>query len=196
MALWFQTHKQRSTSRSLALICGPHLEKFSPSVLSLERPCNEFGYSFSWASGGTPRLSKGETVIECRIEKFILMVAVTESIEFSTAKGNLERERTRIRGQQMDLFYPSTEGFQDRDASSSTRTARSHLENEVVEEQSLCEKLPSVVAGAEKRYSGKRNPNVEVCTKTKTTRARCRIKPEKRVDGIAPFCAIQRLDHG
>ena len=54
------------------------------------------------------RLSKGKKVI-------VLMVAVTEqkavpSIEFSTAKGNLEREHTRSRGQQLDLFKPSTEG--------------------------------------------------------------------------------------
>ena len=92
---------------ALALIYVPHL--FSPSVLSLGRLCNEFGFSYSWASGGTPRLSKGETVIECRIEIFVLMVAVTEqkavpSIVFSTAKGNLERERTRSGGQQLGLL--------------------------------------------------------------------------------------------
>ena len=38
----------------------------------------------------------------------------------------------------------------------------------------------------------------EVCKKTRTTRARCRIKPEKREDGIAPstkFGDLITVDH-
>ena len=48
------------------------------SVLSLVRLCNEFGYSYSWPSGEPPRLSKGKNVIECSIENFVPVVAVTK----------------------------------------------------------------------------------------------------------------------
>ena len=44
----------------------------------------------------------------------------------------------------------------------------------------------------------RKTPNCEVCKKTKPTRARCRIKPEKRVDGIAPstkFGDLITVDH-
>ena len=72
--------------------------KDSPSVLSLGRLCNELGYSFLWPSGETPRLLKNKKVIECNIEHFVPTVAVTNqkavsSVEFSTAEGNLEREK-------------------------------------------------------------------------------------------------------
>ena len=47
-----------------------------------------------------------------------------------------------------DLSQPFTERLEERDASSSTPTARCDPEHEVVEEQSLDEKLPSVVTDA------------------------------------------------
>ena len=80
----------------------------------------------------------------------------------------------------------------------------------VVEEKPLDEKLPSVVTNAERDTLAKdtkskkgiigsqprsnhsvfthypEDPNCEVCKETNTTRARCGIKPKKRVDGIAP----------
>ena len=68
-ALWSQTRKQMSTSRNLALMV--HLLEESPSVLSLERLCNELGSSYSWPSRETPRLSKGKKVIECSIKNFV-----------------------------------------------------------------------------------------------------------------------------
>ena len=127
-----------------------HSVKDSLSVLLLGRLCNELGYSYSWPTRETPRLSKGKKVIECSIENFVLMVPVTKqkavpSIEFSTAKGNLERERKRSGGQQLDLLQPSTAGLQNGDASSTTPTAGGGPKHDVVEEQSLGEKLPSVV---------------------------------------------------
>ena len=112
----------------------------------------------------------------------------------------------------LDLSEPDTEGLQERDASSSTPTARS------CRRKSLDEKLPSVVTDAggdtlakeTKRKKGTigsqprgnhnafthiqkkpslppslLSPNCEVCKKTRTTRARKRMKPKKRLDGIA-----------
>ena len=77
-------------------------------------------------------------------------------------------------------------------------------------EQPLEDKLPAVVTDAvgdtlakeSKRKKGTigshprgnhneftlypKDPNCQLCKKTNTTRARCTIKPKKRVDGIAP----------
>ena len=80
----------------------------------------------------------------------------------------------------------------------------------VDEEKPLYDKLPSMVTDAgrdtlAKETKSKRgilssqprgnhnmfthfpkDPDCEICMKTNTTRARCRIKPQKRGDGIAP----------
>ena len=47
----------------------------------------------NWPSGGFPRLSEGKRVIECSIENFVPVVAVTQhrvcpSVDFSPASGN------------------------------------------------------------------------------------------------------------
>ena len=55
-----------------------HLVKDSPSVLLMGRLCNELGCSYSWPSEETPRLSKGKIVIECSIDNFVPVVAVTK----------------------------------------------------------------------------------------------------------------------
>ena len=72
------------------------------------------------------------------------------SIEFSTAKGNLERER-EVDDTMLDLLQPFTEGLEDVRCIFLTPTAWS----EVVEEHSHGEKLPSVATDGE-RHSGKR----------------------------------------
>ena len=115
MALWSQIRKQRT------------LVEDSPSVLSLGRLCNELGYSCSWPSGETRRLSKGKKVIGCNIENFDPVVAVTKqktlpSIEFSLVKGNFEREN-EVEDTMLDLLKPFTEGLEEDDASSSTPNA-------------------------------------------------------------------------
>ena len=80
------------------------------------------------------------------------MVAVTKqkgvpSIEFSTAEGNLEREK-EAEDTMLDLLQPLKTGTQERDASSSTPTARRELSHEVAEEKPTDEELPSVVTDA------------------------------------------------
>ena len=83
-------------------------------MLSLGQLCNETAYSCLWPSGETPRLSKGKKVIGCSIENFVLVVAVTKqkavpSIEFSTSKGNVEREQ-EVEDTMLDLLNSCTEG--------------------------------------------------------------------------------------
>ena len=97
-----------------------HLAKDSSSVLSLGRLCFQFGHSYSWPTEATPRLSKGDKVIESHTENFVTMFAMIEqkavpSIEFSTAKRNLEREN-EVEDTMLDLLQPFTEGIQERDA--------------------------------------------------------------------------------
>ena len=75
-----------------------------------------------------PDYQKGKKVIEDNIETFVSMVAVTKqkavpSIEFSTPKENLEREQ-EVKDAMLDLLQLLTEGLKERDASSSTPTAR------------------------------------------------------------------------
>ena len=108
----------------------------------------------------------------------------------------------------LDLLQPFTEGLVERDASSSTATAWNDSKQEVVEEQHIDEKLPSVatdagrdslaqntkskkdIIGSQPRGTHNvfthypKDSNCEVCQKT--TRASCRMKPKKRVDGIGP----------
>ena len=87
-----------------------HLVENLPSMLSMGRLCNEVGYSCSWPSGETPRLSKGKKVIECGIENNVFVVAVIKqnavpSIEFSSASGNFERWK-EVEDTMMDLLKP------------------------------------------------------------------------------------------
>ena len=188
-----------------------HLVEDSPSVPSLGRPCNELGSSFSWPTN-SQFIKKSKRVIECIIENFLSMVAMTEqkavtSIEFSTAKGNLEREK-EVEDTMLDPLEPFAEGPEEYDASSSTPTARGAGEHEVVEENSFGDQVSSVVTDAgggalakdpksKKGIIGSqprgnhnvfthhpKDPICEVYKKT-TTRARCRMKPKKLVDGIA-----------
>ena len=124
------------------------LVKDSPSVLSLGRLCNDTGYYYSWPTRETPRLSNSKKVIERNTENFVTTKhKAVPSIEFSTAMGNLEREQ-EVDDTMLDLLQPFTEGLEEQVASSSTPTARGGPKHEVVEEQSLDEKLPSVVTDA------------------------------------------------
>ena len=104
-----------------------------------------------------PDKKNGKRGMECNIENFVPMVAVTKqkaepSIEFSTAKGNLEREQ-EVEDTMLDLLQPHLQ--KDWKNEMHLRQLRQPT-HEVVEEQSRDEKLPSVVtdAGGE-RYSGK-----------------------------------------
>ena len=185
-----------------------HLVKDSPSVPSLGRPCNELGSSYSWPTGDAPNLSKKK---KAREQSNAPSVTSSPCLQlpnkrqyhplFPTAKGNLEREK-----EVKDTMLDPSEEY---DASSSSPTARGAAKHAVVEEKSLGDQISSVVtdAGADalakdpKSKKGiigsqprgnhnvfthcPKDPNCEVYKKT-TTRARCRIKPKKRVDGIAP----------
>ena len=213
MALWSQTRRRRSTSINVALIYWYSWCKFLRQCYRVGKLYNEFGYSFSWPSDETPRLSKGKNVIECSIENFVSVVAVIKqkalpSMKSSTGKANLEREQ-EVERTMLDLLQPFTEGLEVRDASSSVPKASYDSKREVFEEQSITENLLSVVTDSGQdtlaketkskkgiicpQTRGNRNvfihypkdPNCEVCKKTKPTRARCRIKLENRVDGIA-----------
>ena len=89
---------------------------------------------------------------ECNLVNFVPMVAVTTqtavpSIEFSTAKGNLERKQ-EVEDFMLDLSQQFTEGLEERDSPSSTPTGGDDPKHEVVEELSLDQKLPSVVTDA------------------------------------------------
>ena len=96
----------------------------SPPVLSMGRLCSELGYS---ADRRNSQKTNGTRVIECNIEKFVPIVAenkpkAVQSIEFSTAKGNLKREQ-EVGDTMLDLSQPLTEGLQERNTSSSTPKA-------------------------------------------------------------------------
>ena len=100
----------------------------------------------------TPNFAKSKRVIEGIIENFVTMVAVTKqkavpSIEFSTAKGNLERAK-EVEDTMLDPLEPFSEGPEEYDASSSTPTAGGAAKHEVVEEKSLGDKISLVVTGA------------------------------------------------
>ena len=96
----------------------------------------------------------------------------------------------------LDLPQPFTEGLRERDASSSTPTTRMRnfprlppMRGKILWQKST--KYKKGIIGSQPRGNHNvfthipKDPNCEVCKKTKSTRARCRIKPEKRVDGIA-----------
>ena len=93
-----------------------HLLIDSPSVLWLARLCNEFGSSYSWTAGKTPRLSKGKRAIECNIDIVVPVLAVTKlkdvpSIEFPTSQGKTFSENEKRRTPMLDLLKPFSEGF-------------------------------------------------------------------------------------
>ena len=178
---------------------------------SIHRQCQlwedyatSLGFSSSWPSGETPRLSKGKRVVACSIENSVPGgVAVTHQrvvpcIEFSSAKGNFDREK-ELEDTMLDLLAPFTDGLKEDVACPSTPNARGDPVH-VIEEQLLEDKPPSVVTDArrdtlaketksEKRIIGSqqrgyqkaftrypKDPNCEVRKMTKTARARCRIK--------------------
>ena len=148
-----------------------------------------------------PEYQKCKKVIESSVENFVPVVAVTKqkavpSIEFSSAKGNLEREK-EVEDTMLGMSEPFTEGL-ERYASSSTSTAWGDPKHAISRKTSW-RQPPSVVTdpgrhtlaketkskkaiiGSEPR--GNHNvfthcmldPKCEVSKKTKTTRARCRI---------------------
>ena len=53
---------------------GAHLHvklvEDSLSVLSLGRPCDEMGHTYSWHSGENPKLTNGKKTVEFEIENF------------------------------------------------------------------------------------------------------------------------------
>ena len=84
-----------------------HLVDDSLSVLLLGRLCIELCDAFSWTSGETPRLSKGEKMIACCIENFVPVVAVTKQeavppIQFLSVKGIFKREK-EVKDTMLDL---------------------------------------------------------------------------------------------
>ena len=81
------------------------------------RHCSDLGYAFSWPSGGTSKLVKGKRVIECGIDNFIPMVAVTEQRavlikDISLAARNCEHERER-KDIMLELVKPFTNRLKD-----------------------------------------------------------------------------------
>ena len=95
---------------------------------------------------------EGRKVIDSNIDFFVLPVAVTkqkavQSIDFSTARRNFEREK-EVEDTMLDLLKLVTEGLQERTAYSSTPTAGGHRAHGVVEERSPSEKLHSVSTDA------------------------------------------------
>ena len=89
------------------------------------------------------------------------MVAMTEqkavpSIEFSKAKGNLERDK-EVEDTMLDPLEPFSEGPEEHDASSSTPTAGGAAKHEVVEETSLGDKISLVVTNAGRETLAKDN---------------------------------------
>ena len=142
------------------------------------------------------RQEEGQKVIECSIENFVRVVAVTKqqavpSSEFSPATGNLERE-AEVEDAMLDLLKPLTEGLKEYDVSSSIPNARNGPKH-VDEEKPLDDKLPSVVPDAGRDTLAKdtkskkgiigsqprgnhtvfthypKGPNCEVCKKTTNT---------------------------
>ena len=124
MAWWCRPRKQRSTSRSLALVSGDiwwnflrpccHWEDNAMNLFNLTRGRQE----------KFPDYQEGQKVIECSIENVVPFKAVTKlraasSIEFSSTKGNFERE-TEVEDAIFDLWNPFTEGLEEYDVSSST----------------------------------------------------------------------------
>ena len=179
-----------------------HLVKDSPSVLTLGRLCNELGYSYSWRTGETPRLSEGKKEIECNIENFVPVVAVTKKkavppIQFWTATETLS-DNKMWRTPFLICCNHSQKDWKERHASSSTPTARCGPTHEVVETQSHDKKLPSDATDAvgdtlAKETKSKKdiigsqprgNHNV-VTHYPKDPRVGYNLK--KRVDGIALF---------
>ena len=54
--------------RELDLFVKVMLLEDTPAVLSLGKPCEEFGYSYHWTSGLDPRLIKNGRKIDCNEE--------------------------------------------------------------------------------------------------------------------------------
>ena len=165
-------------------------ERFSVSGI-IGKSAMNLVFSSSWPTEETPRLSKGEKVIKCNIDTFVTMDADTTqkavpSIEFSTAKGNLEREQ-EVEDTMLDLLQPCTQGSQERDASSQIPTLRFPNSDRSVPIQKETTMCPLVI---------RKTPIVRFVRRHKQPEARCRMTPRKRVDLIGFFFKIRRLDHG
>ena len=119
--------------------------------------CNELGSAYSWPTGETPRLSKVKKVIECIVENFVSMVAVTKRravafIEFSKGEGNLERKQV-VEDTMLNLSQPFTLGLEERDISSSAPTARVTFSMKLSNKNLLMRNFP-VLSPMRERYSG------------------------------------------
>ena len=132
--------------KELGAYLGVDLMKDSSAVLSLGSLCDEHGCSYCCQ----------EKLPDCReVRKSSNAASKTSSQRLqlpnrmlyhplsSRDNGNFEREHTML-----DLLKSFSHRLKEQDASPSTPTAGSDTTHEVVEEQSLDDKLPSVVTDA------------------------------------------------
>ena len=201
---------------SVSAVAGNRCEDFTINLFCLIRGRHE----------KLPAYQKVRKVIECNIENFVPLAAVTKQKASSTIHWNFWQlreiliEKREVVDTMLDLSQTCTEGTEERDLSQ-LRQLRVALSMKLWKNNLLMRNFPRLSPMRERssckwyreqeryhRFPTKMNhyvftpcpedSNCEVCEKTKTTRARFRIKPQKRVDGIAPsakFGDLVTADH-
>ena len=109
MALWSQTHKRRSTSRNLTLICGYIWWKILRQCCRWEDYAMNLVVLIRGRQDKLPDYHNGNKVIECRIANFVHVKGVTTqkavpSVGFSSARGNFLSGRKDVEDTMLDLL--------------------------------------------------------------------------------------------
>ena len=137
--------------KELGAFLQVHRVEDSPSVPSLWTLCNDLGYSDSWRSGETPRLSnckRWSSALSKTSSPWwqLPTYKCSPSVGSSSSKGNSKRE-AEVEDAMLDVSELFTEGVEEDDGLLSTIKARgAHMHG--IDEQPLEDKLPSVVTDA------------------------------------------------
>ena len=117
-----QTHEEATVYvKELDIFLTMKVLENTPAVLSLEKLCDEHGYSYEWINGQKPHLIKDGIRIQCNTENFVPIVVPG----LSTSSSSSSHPSTSMTPSRQESHHPTSSS---RSSSSPATTASSDSE--------------------------------------------------------------------
>ena len=137
-----QTHEEASVYvKELDIFLSMKVLENTPAVLSLEKLCDENGYSYEWINGQKPHLIKNGIRIQCNTENFVPIVVPG----LSTSSSSSSHPSTSMTSSRQESHHPTSSSSS---SSSPTTTASSDSETREREDQSGIDSPPVPVSSS------------------------------------------------
>ena len=171
--------------RELDLFVTAMLLEDTPAVLSLGKLCEDHGYTYAWTSGQKPHLIKNGRKIDCNTANYVPFVVPGLSTSFSSSSlrtSPTSSSQETVTPTELPASTRSESMSEEVRGNSSHGPAESENTNKNGDGSSSSHELPSesrakVVSGLGNHSvctHFPKNPNCDICLKTKITRASCR----------------------